>query len=160
MPSISAIAVTLFGLAPLAISAAEDSNGGWSTVAITGDDSHLLYAAWGNVSNYGAAINEFGCGKNITALQKKPVAAEGSKAGSSFDFKLQSATDYHFTVDGCSFDADMPTEYYGFCSSAINCLPATFEIYISSEPKANTLKVTAVTAQIYTDAPLVMTIDD
>lgn len=55
----------------------------------------------GNVSNFGPGITTYGCGYNVLDLQKKGAAAEGSKAGNIYDFKLQSVIDYHFTVQGC-----------------------------------------------------------
>ncbi|EGZ23347.1 hypothetical protein PHYSODRAFT_480608 [Phytophthora sojae] len=149
MPTIRAIAVSVFGLALLAVSAAENSTGSWTTVKATDADSKLLYAAWGNVSNFGPGITTYGCGYNVLDLQKKGAAAEGSKAGNIYDFKLQSVIDYHFTVQGCGLEGD-EQQYFGYCED-IDCLITTFDVYITSEPKTNTLRVTSVSARAEED---------
>ncbi|KAE8889325.1 hypothetical protein PF005_g17595 [Phytophthora fragariae] len=144
MPTIRALASSAFGFALLAVGAAENSSGDWKAANVTDVDSKLLYAAWGDVNNFGPGITTYGCGNNILGLQTKSAAA-GSKAGASYDFKLQSATDYHFTVEGCDLTGD-EQQYFGFCED-MWCQMDTFDVYITSDPKTNALKVTAVTAQ-------------
>ncbi|EGZ23338.1 hypothetical protein PHYSODRAFT_258081 [Phytophthora sojae] len=138
------IASSLFGLALLALSAAEDAKTGWSSVdleSITEADYDLLYKAWGNNSAYAPGVTTYGWGTSIFGLGTKNASmAEGSKAGT--------ATDYHFSVNGCTLKPDQ-TELVGECDD-MECTfinYAAYEVYITSDPQSNTLKVTAITAK-------------
>ncbi|KAK1933688.1 hypothetical protein P3T76_011902 [Phytophthora citrophthora] len=110
---------------------------------MTSEDEQLLYSARSNTSTYSSGIDIRGCGVNLLSVKTKSSAS----ASASYDFKLQAATDYHFTVQGFTLDGD-EAQFVGQCDEDMGCdVSTTFEIYITSEPNSNELKVTKISAK-------------
>lgn len=130
MPSLCTLASSLSGLVLLAASSAQETTGEWSKTNPTDADSKMLYEALGGVSSYSPEVTTYLCVYKVNDLETQSSAT--------------GATNYNFGVTGCNADK----EFVGRCPD-LTTFPGcgSFNIFVSSESKTDTPKVTSITGQ-------------
>ncbi|POM74647.1 protease inhibitor EpiC2B [Phytophthora palmivora] len=144
MPSVRAIASSLFGFALLTVSTAQ--NDGWIKYEVTESDRQMLYSALKDVNSYSPGITTLACVKTVLGLEKQGEGA-GSVGGDGSTPPVNpnagKDTLSHFSVDGCEVDAQRDL---GQCPASVNCDQTSFDIYLTQPTGTNQIKVTSVKA--------------
>ncbi|OWZ22031.1 hypothetical protein PHMEG_0003321 [Phytophthora megakarya] len=143
MPSVRVIASSLFGLALLSVSIAQ--NNGWIKTDVIEADRQRLYAALKDTNSYSPGITTLACVKTVIGLEMQGEGA-GSTGGSTPNAPNPNAgkdTLYHYTVDGCEVDAQGDL---GLCPASVNCDQTNFDIYLTNPTGTDQIKVTSIKA--------------
>ncbi|POM75763.1 Hypothetical protein PHPALM_7092 [Phytophthora palmivora] len=126
MPSLVTI-VSSFCLALLAFSTSETTAAGkLQNNDPTDVESKLLYSALGDLSLYSPDIDTFVCAKVVQSVKKR-VNSRG-------------VTKYKFVVHGC----DVRDEFVGHCLDFFYIACGNYNVFITSDSKTDTLKVTSI----------------
>ncbi|GMF23598.1 unnamed protein product [Phytophthora fragariaefolia] len=128
MPSLHAIASSLFALALVAVPGAQAAS--WTKGNVTESDSSLLYSAVGDVSTYSASVSTYLCVYKVNSLKTQNV---------------KGTTNYNFGVTGCNAGGE---EFVGRCPD-LTSFPGcgNYDIVVSSQSKTSKPKVTSVKKQ-------------